>query len=210
MWAKVGSALRESMSTALVLLCWPQSVERSELAQQSVLRRILPYAAAALLLFVGTMGANGMIAWYVCAVALGLGVWQLWMRHARLRWTWAMLAAVALYWLSWLVCRPRCGLVSWESGGMRALSRLASERSCGHQEPKPLSVRTGHSRVLSCAGDGSDRPAPDLSSGGTRARMWLGSVAVGTTPCIRGGVVALSSACIPLSAMTRLACRLSC
>jgi hypothetical protein len=83
------------------------------LEQPSVLRRILPYTAAALLLFVGTMGSNGMIAWYVCAVAMGLVVWQLWMRHARLWWTWATLAAVGLYWLSWRQPYLVFPLVAW-------------------------------------------------------------------------------------------------
>jgi hypothetical protein len=83
------------------------------LVQQSAWRRILPYALASLLLFAGTMGANGMIAWYVCAAAVGLGVWQLWMRHARLWWTWAMLAAVVLYWLSWRQPYLVFPLIAW-------------------------------------------------------------------------------------------------
>src|SRR5665647_523199 len=95
------------------VLCSLWSVERSELEQPSVWRRMLPYAAASLLLFVGTMGSNGMIAWYVCAFAVGLGVWQLWMRRARLWWTWAMLAAVLLYWLSWRQPYLVFPLIAW-------------------------------------------------------------------------------------------------
>jgi hypothetical protein len=52
--------------------------------QRSLWRRLMPYVAAGLLLFVGTIGMNPMITWYICAVAVALGVWQLRMRRARL------------------------------------------------------------------------------------------------------------------------------
>jgi hypothetical protein len=61
----------------------------------------MPHVAAGLLLFVGTIGTNPMITWYICAFAVALGVWQLWMRRARLWWTWVMSASVLLYWLAW-------------------------------------------------------------------------------------------------------------
>ena len=73
----------------------------------------MPYAAAGLLLFVGTIGTNPMITWYICAFAVALGVWQLWMRRARLWWTWALFASVLLYWLAWAQPFPLVLLLSW-------------------------------------------------------------------------------------------------
>ena len=73
----------------------------------------MPYVAAGLLLFVGTIGTNPMITWYICAFAVALGVWQLWMRRARLWWTWVMFAGVLLYWLAWAQPFPVVLLLAW-------------------------------------------------------------------------------------------------
>ena len=44
---------------------------------------------------------------------MALGVWQLWMRRARLWWTWALFASVLLYWLAWAQPFPLVLLLSW-------------------------------------------------------------------------------------------------
>ena len=79
----------------------------------SKLRRTLPYVAGFLLLFVGTSGTSVMFTWYVCAAGIGLGVWQLWMRRARLWWTWLLFASVAVYWLAWRQPFPLVVLLAW-------------------------------------------------------------------------------------------------
>jgi hypothetical protein len=73
----------------------------------------MPYAAAGLLLFVGTIGTNPLITWCICAFAVALGVWQLWMRRPRLWWTWVMFASVLLYWLAWAQPFPLVLLLAW-------------------------------------------------------------------------------------------------
>ena len=62
-----------------------------------VMPRWLKYALAGLILFTVTLRTGPMIPLFVCAFALGLGVWQLWQRRARMWWTGAMFLAVGLY-----------------------------------------------------------------------------------------------------------------
>lgn len=64
-------------------------------------RRRMPYILGVLLLFALTMRSGLMVQVLVCAFAMGFGVWQLWMRQARLWWTGAMFVAVGLYLASW-------------------------------------------------------------------------------------------------------------
>jgi hypothetical protein len=62
-----------------------------------VMPRWLKYTLAGLILFTLTLRTGPMMPLLVCAFALGLGVWQLWQRRARMWWTGAMFLAVALY-----------------------------------------------------------------------------------------------------------------
>jgi hypothetical protein len=68
---------------------------------RSPARRLAPYLLAGLVLYLLTAGAGPAVQLLVCAFAVGLAVWQAWMRRFRLRWTVAMLAAVGLYLASW-------------------------------------------------------------------------------------------------------------
>ncbi len=64
-------------------------------------RRLMPYILVVLLLFALTMRSGPMVQVLVCAVSVGFGAFQLWMRQARLWWTGAMFIAVGLYLASW-------------------------------------------------------------------------------------------------------------
>ena len=67
----------------------------------SLARRLAPYLLAGLVVYLFTAGAGPAVQLLVCAFAVGLAVWQAWMRRFRLRWTAAMLIAVGLYLASW-------------------------------------------------------------------------------------------------------------
>ena len=64
-------------------------------------RRVMGYVLAGLVVYFLTVGAGGGVQVLVCAFAVGLATWQAWMRRFRLRWTGAMLIAVAVYFASW-------------------------------------------------------------------------------------------------------------
>ena len=70
-----------------------------------VMPRWLKYTLAGLILFTLTLRTGPMIPLLVCAFALGLGVWQLWLRRARMWWTGAMFLAVGLYVLGMFLMR---------------------------------------------------------------------------------------------------------
>ena len=61
----------------------------------------MPYILIVLLLFALTMRSGALIQLGFCAVSVGFGTFQLWMRQARLWWTGAMFIAVGLYLASW-------------------------------------------------------------------------------------------------------------
>ena len=61
----------------------------------------MPYILAGLLLFALTLRSGPLVQLMFCAFAVGFGVWQIWMRQARMRWTGAMFIAVGLYLASW-------------------------------------------------------------------------------------------------------------
>ena len=61
----------------------------------------MPYILAGLLLFALTLRSGPLVQLVFCAFAVGFGVWQIWMRQARMRWTGAMFIAVGLYLASW-------------------------------------------------------------------------------------------------------------
>jgi hypothetical protein len=67
--------------------------------------RWLKYTLAGLILFTLTLRTGPLIPVLVCAFALGLGVWQLWQRRARMWWTGAMFLAVGLYVLGLFLVR---------------------------------------------------------------------------------------------------------
>ena len=67
--------------------------------------RWLKYTLAGLILFTVTLRTGPLIPLLVCAFALGLGVWQLWQRRARMWWTGAMFLAVGLYVLGMFLTR---------------------------------------------------------------------------------------------------------
>ena len=67
--------------------------------------RWLKYTLAGLILFTVTLRTGPLIPLLVCAFALGLGVWQLWQRRARMWWTGAMFLAVGLYVLGMFLMR---------------------------------------------------------------------------------------------------------
>ena len=67
--------------------------------------RWLKYTLAGLILFTLTLRMGPMIWLLVCGFALGLGVWQLWQRRARMWWTGAMFVAVGLYVLGLFLVR---------------------------------------------------------------------------------------------------------
>jgi hypothetical protein len=50
-----------------------------------------------LIIFTLTLGAGIIFQYLVCALALGIAVYQLWNRRARWLWTWTCFIAVALY-----------------------------------------------------------------------------------------------------------------
>ena len=50
-----------------------------------------------LVIFTLTLTTGPLPQVFVCALALGVAVWQLWGRRSRFLWTWACFAAVALY-----------------------------------------------------------------------------------------------------------------
>ena len=70
-----------------------------------VMPRWLKYTLAGLILFTLTLRTGPMIPLLVCAFALGLGIWQLWQRRARMWWTGAMFLAVGLYVLGMFLTR---------------------------------------------------------------------------------------------------------
>ena len=72
--------------------------------------RWLKYTLAGLILFTLTLWTGPMIPPLVCASALGLGVWQLWQRRARMWWTGAMFLAVGLYVLGMFLTRWHASL----------------------------------------------------------------------------------------------------
>jgi len=57
----------------------------------------LKHALAGLIIFTLTLKMGLLPEVVVCALALGVAVWQIWGRRARWLWTWASLIAVALY-----------------------------------------------------------------------------------------------------------------
>jgi hypothetical protein len=75
-----------------------------------VMPRWLKYTLAGLIIFTLTLRTGPMIPLLVCAFALGLGVWQLWQRRARMWWTGAMFLAVGLYVLGMFLTRWHASL----------------------------------------------------------------------------------------------------
>jgi hypothetical protein len=64
-------------------------------------RRMMPVwlqnTLAGLIIFTLTLRMGLLPQFVVCALALGIAVYQLWYRRARLLWTWACFLAVALF-----------------------------------------------------------------------------------------------------------------
>ena len=64
-------------------------------------RRTMPVglqnALVGLIIFTLTLGAGIIFQYIICALALGIAVYQLWNRRARWLWTWMCFLAVALY-----------------------------------------------------------------------------------------------------------------
>jgi hypothetical protein len=50
-----------------------------------------------LIVFTVTLGLGIIVQWVICALALGVAVFQLWNRRGRWLWTWLCFLAVALY-----------------------------------------------------------------------------------------------------------------
>ena len=76
-------------------------------------RRVMGYVLAGLIIYLLTAGAGGATQMLVCAFAIGLATWQAWMRRFRLRWTGAMLIAVAVYFASWFQPYLMVLFVTW-------------------------------------------------------------------------------------------------
>ena len=83
----------------------PASRPKPAAPPRPVMPRWLKYTLAGLILFTVTLRTGPLIPLLVCAFALGLGVWQLWQRRARMWWTGAMFLAVGLYVLGMFLMR---------------------------------------------------------------------------------------------------------
>ena len=69
----------------------------AERPQRPVMPLWLKHTLAGLIIFTVTLRMGVLPQVVVCALALGVAVWQIWGRRARWLWTWASFIAVGLY-----------------------------------------------------------------------------------------------------------------
>ena len=69
----------------------------AERPQRPVMPLWLKHTLAGLIIFTLTLRMGVLPQVVVCALALGVAVWQIWGRRARWLWTWASFIAVGLY-----------------------------------------------------------------------------------------------------------------
>ena len=119
----------------------PPAAERRPLPPRRTMPVWLQNLLIGLVIFTLTLGLGILVQYVICALALGLAVFQLWNRRARWLWTWTSFIAVGLYVLGvFLALRYQPAWFLYFGAWILVIVALVGEGSRAFRRSRPAAV----------------------------------------------------------------------